>query len=119
MVETSTGRILRTEVHHKLIVPKTPKQNGVAEEMNRTLVESVRSMLVDAKLRHKFWAEALSTAVLHTESKHKGSCTRCNQEHIEPRSGEGACNSACYPCIWRNSKMADVFKLEKIMTYTT
>ena len=31
--------------------------------MNRTLVESVRSMLADAQLPHKFWAEALSTAV--------------------------------------------------------
>ena len=50
-------------VHHELAVPKTPEQNGVAERMNRTLVESVRSMLVDASLPHKFWAEALSTAV--------------------------------------------------------
>ena len=31
--------------------------------MNRTLVESLRSMLSDAKLPHKFWAEALVTAV--------------------------------------------------------
>ena len=50
-------------VRHELTVPKTPEQNGVAERMNRTLVESVRSMLVDASLPHKFWAEALSTAV--------------------------------------------------------
>ena len=35
----------------------------MAERMNRTLVESVRSMLADAKLPHPFWAEALSTAV--------------------------------------------------------
>ena len=44
-------------------MPKTPQQNGVAERMNRTLVEAVRSMLSDAKLPRKFWAEALSTAV--------------------------------------------------------
>ena len=31
-----------------------------------------------------------------------------NQEHIEPQSGEGACNSACYPGTQRNSKIADV-----------
>ena len=30
--------------------------------MNHTLVEIVRSMLVDAKLPHRFWTEALSTA---------------------------------------------------------
>ena len=46
-----------------MTVPKTPEQNGMAERMNRTLVESVRSMLADAKLPHPFWAEALSTAV--------------------------------------------------------
>ena len=44
-------------------MPKTPQQNGVAERINRTLVESVRSMLSDAKLPKKFWAKALSTAV--------------------------------------------------------
>ena len=31
--------------------------------MNRTLVEAVRSLLADATLLHRFWAEALSTAV--------------------------------------------------------
>ena len=51
---------LKTEgVKYELTVPKTPEQNGVAERMNRTLVEAVRSMLADAKLPHKFWAEAL------------------------------------------------------------
>ncbi len=49
-------------VRHERTVPKTPEQNGVAERMNRTLVECVRSMLADTKLPKKFWAEALSTA---------------------------------------------------------
>ena len=49
-------------ITHQLSVPKTPEQNGVAERMNRTLVESVRSMLADAKLPHNYWAETLSTA---------------------------------------------------------
>lgn len=31
--------------------------------MNKTLMKTVRSMLADAKLPQKFWAEALSTAV--------------------------------------------------------
>ena len=50
-------------VRHELTVAKTPQQNGVAERMNRTLVETVRSMLSDSKLPKRFWAEALSTAV--------------------------------------------------------
>ena len=44
-------------------IPKTPEQNGVAERLNRTLVESARSMLLHARLPHEFWAEAISTAV--------------------------------------------------------
>ena len=50
-------------VHHEFTVPKTPQQNSVAEWMNRTLVEVIRSILSDAKLPKMFWAEALSTAV--------------------------------------------------------
>ena len=49
-------------IRHECTIPKTPEQNGVAERLNRTLVETVRSMLIDSKLPHKFWAEALSTA---------------------------------------------------------
>lgn len=49
-------------IQHEYTVPKTPEQNGVAERMNRTLVETVRAMLSDSKLPKKFWAEALSTA---------------------------------------------------------
>jgi transposase InsO family protein len=53
----------REGVKQEFTVPKTPEQNGVAERMNRTLIETVRSMLADSKLPQKFWAEALSTAV--------------------------------------------------------
>ena len=55
--------VSREGIRHEPTIPKTPQQNGVAEKMNRTLVESVRSILVDAHLPHKFWAKALSTAV--------------------------------------------------------
>ncbi len=50
-------------IRHELTVPKTPEQNGVAEWMNKTLTETVRSMLADAKLPQRFLAVALSTAV--------------------------------------------------------
>ena len=36
---------LKTEgIRHELTVPKNPEQNGVAERMNRTLIEFVHSM---------------------------------------------------------------------------
>ena len=84
MVEKSTGqqvKNLRTDnggeftsnefeeylkaegVRYEQTIPRTPEQNGVAERMNRILVEAVRSMLSTSKLPHKFWAEALVTAV--------------------------------------------------------
>ncbi|KAE8703256.1 DEAD-box ATP-dependent RNA helicase 57 [Hibiscus syriacus] len=80
MVETQTGRKikrLRTDnggeykndpflkvyeeeciVKH-FTVRSTPQQNGVAERMNRTLVEKVRCMLSNVGLGKEFWAEAL------------------------------------------------------------
>ena len=96
MVERSTGRKLkafRTDnggeftskefeahltkegVRHELTVPKNPEQNGVAERMNRTLVETARSMLINANLPHIFWAEALSTAIyIRNRSPTKAVC---------------------------------------------
>ena len=50
-------------IRHERTFPKTPEQNVIAECMNRTVVEPVRSMLADAKLPYSFWAEAVSTAV--------------------------------------------------------
>ena len=56
-------------IKHETTVPKTPEQNGVAERMNRPLVETTRSMFADSGLPKRFWAEALSTAVyLHNRS---------------------------------------------------
>ncbi|GJW82315.1 putative ribonuclease H-like domain-containing protein [Tanacetum coccineum] len=43
-------------------VARTPKQNGVAERRNKTLIEAARTMLADSKLPTTFWAEAVSTA---------------------------------------------------------
>lgn len=47
---------------HQTSNPYTPEQNGLAERMNRTLVEKARSMLHGAGLPKSFWAEAVSTA---------------------------------------------------------
>ena len=41
-------------VKHETSVPKNPQQNGVGERLNRTLIESVRSMLSDSKLPKQF-----------------------------------------------------------------
>ena len=50
-------------IKRELTAPYNPPQNGVAERMNRTIQEKVRSMLSNANLTNGFWAEALATAV--------------------------------------------------------
>lgn len=41
----------------------TSQQNGVAERMNRTIMEKVRCLLNESGLGEEFWAEAASTAI--------------------------------------------------------
>ena len=53
-------------IRHEWTIPKTPEQNGAAERLNCTLVETTRTMLLDANLPPKFWAEAISTAAYLT-----------------------------------------------------
>jgi transposase InsO family protein len=49
--------------------PYTQHKNGVSERMIRTLNTKARSMLLDAGLPSRFWAEAISTAAyLHKRS---------------------------------------------------
>nr|CAD1827360.1 unnamed protein product [Ananas comosus var. bracteatus] len=43
-------------------VAYTPQQNGVAERMNRTLIEKTRCLLSNAGFGEEFWAEAASIA---------------------------------------------------------
>ncbi|KAH9722802.1 hypothetical protein KPL70_006847 [Citrus sinensis] len=43
-------------------VRHTPQQNGLVERMNRTLLEKVRCMLLNANLSKHFWAEVVTRA---------------------------------------------------------
>lgn len=49
-------------IRHELTAPYTPEQNGMAERMNRTLVEKARCMLIDANLSKRHWGEAICAA---------------------------------------------------------
>nr|GEV84330.1 hypothetical protein [Tanacetum cinerariifolium] len=49
-------------IEHQTSTARTPKQNGVVERRNRTLVEAARTMLSASQLPLFFWAEAIATA---------------------------------------------------------
>jgi transposase InsO family protein len=45
-------------MRHDLTIPHTPQQNGVAERVNRTIVEALITMLHESGLPTSLWAEA-------------------------------------------------------------
>ncbi|GJS97683.1 putative ribonuclease H-like domain-containing protein [Tanacetum coccineum] len=49
-------------IKREFSVARTPKQNGLAERKNSTLIEAARTMLADLLLPTIFWAEAINTA---------------------------------------------------------
>ncbi|OWZ14155.1 hypothetical protein PHMEG_00012411 [Phytophthora megakarya] len=58
-------RILRTDnggIVHQKDVPYSPQQNGLAERMNRPLVEKARAMLHYNAVESRWWAETINCA---------------------------------------------------------
>ena len=50
-------------IRHNKVPPKTPQLNGLAEMMNRTIVEKVKCMISLSKLPKTFWGKAVKTAI--------------------------------------------------------
>ncbi|GKV53076.1 hypothetical protein SLEP1_g59622 [Rubroshorea leprosula] len=50
-------------IRHFLIVLRSPQQNGVVEQKNRTILNMVRSMLRSKNMPKELWAEAVACAV--------------------------------------------------------
>ncbi|GJR73351.1 gag-pol polyprotein, partial [Tanacetum coccineum] len=58
----SLGGAKQEGIKRQFTTAYTPQQNGVAERMNRTLLERARAMLATASLGKSFWTEAVNTA---------------------------------------------------------
>jgi transposase InsO family protein len=55
-------------IEHKLTMPGTPQQNGLAERWNRTILDKARALIHGASLSLSFWEYAVDTAV-HTYNR--------------------------------------------------
>jgi hypothetical protein len=49
-------------IKHEFSSKHTPKQNGIVEKKNNTLIDMARSMLVEYNVSDSYWAEAINTA---------------------------------------------------------
>lgn len=68
-------------------MPYNPEQNGAAERENRTVMESVRTILHASNLELKFWAEAINTVIYMLNSTGTSSV-----KHVTPHE------------LWHNRK---------------
>ncbi|GJU64937.1 retrovirus-related pol polyprotein from transposon TNT 1-94 [Tanacetum coccineum] len=54
--------IQKVGISYEISVARSPRQNGVVERRNRTLIEAARTMLIYAKAPLFLWAKAVATA---------------------------------------------------------
>jgi transposase InsO family protein len=59
-------------INQQITNPHTPQLNGVAERLNRTLMEKVRTILYQSGLPARFWSEAIKyAAYTHNRLPHR------------------------------------------------
>lgn len=56
------GFYVKEGISRHKTVKMTPHQNGLVERMNKTLIDKVRCILIQAKLPKSLWTENLNTA---------------------------------------------------------
>ena len=54
--------LIKHQIEHEVTVPDSPEMNGLAERMNRTILEKAKCMCVHGGLPYSLWAEAANTA---------------------------------------------------------
>lgn len=76
-------------LERQLTVAYSPKQNGVSEGKNMTIIEMAKNMLLNMKLPYDFWGEASNTVVyLLNRCQLKLCRTRIHWKHLVIESQE-------------------------------
>ena len=101
-------------IEQRFTVAGNPEMNGVAERMNRTLIEMVRCMLQDSTLQKRYWGEAVLYAT-YTRN-HCPTVAVSEKVPIELWNGTKPFISHLQPfgsiCYARNRKTAQSSKLD-------
>ncbi|KNZ45691.1 hypothetical protein VP01_78g1 [Puccinia sorghi] len=64
-LNAQVGEFCRTNVIRQRFSDEyTPQQNGLAERFNRTVIESLRTVMLDSGLKPNLWNEVISSCVL-------------------------------------------------------
>nr|GEV87397.1 putative ribonuclease H-like domain-containing protein [Tanacetum cinerariifolium] len=109
----------RKGIKREFSVPSTPKQNGIAERKNQTLIEAARTMLADSLLPIPFWAEAVDEGFLVGYSINSKAFRVCNsrtcivQETLHVNFLENKPNLAGSGPTW----LFDIDSLTRTMNY--
>jgi transposase InsO family protein len=70
-------------IKHKVTTADTPQHNGIAEHLNCTLLDKVRTMLADANLPKTYWLEVLNyTTLLYNVSSSCSVCTTPSEAYM-------------------------------------
>jgi hypothetical protein len=54
----------KNTIHQRFSDAYTPQQNGISKRFNRTIVDSLKTILLDSGLRQNLWSEILSATTL-------------------------------------------------------
>lgn len=73
---------LEKKIVHDLSTRHCPQQNGTAERSNRTILDGMRTLLVDSKLDESLWAEAVNTVVYTTNRLPRSGCNNTRFEML-------------------------------------
>jgi hypothetical protein len=70
-------------IQHITVPTYSPEHNSITEQFNHTVMNMVRSMLLDTKLPNRFWAKALSTTMfIHNHVPSKSVNNQALYEHL-------------------------------------